>query len=317
MPSTEETEETEEQPHLDWSGINAIFYQSDPADYFETRSTLAILYAANPPALGDALSEGLEYGPLALSFTVAAESCESDEDDRLRFVITEAQVLYHHTIEALLRMYLAHRENTPCPWLEISSTRSFAKFKETVERRFVDKEHIPDETEWTEEIAWLFLAQHLEDIENPATLAAVDHIERSIRMYAADFLKDSHQYNAAKHGLAVNPVPDAALSIGDPDTDIYHTHTGPALHILEFDGNPRRWRMTTRWAKPETILAYQRVAVLLLRSLWTIGRARYTDADEIVIFEMPKPVYELVPREGSSITQFSMDLRAMLDTQQA
>ena len=61
----------------DWSHINRIFYEADPPDYFEIRSTLLLLYAAHPDGFSDLLSGGLSYGAMTVTFPD-----ESVDDER-------------------------------------------------------------------------------------------------------------------------------------------------------------------------------------------------------------------------------------------
>lgn len=294
----------------DWSQLNRIFYEADPADYFEIRSTLLLLYAAHPDGFGDLLSGGLSYGAMTVTFPDG-----SDDDDaetvRAQFVATEAQILYHHTIEALLRMYLAHREPTRCPWIGMASLRVPGDFKKLIEDRFV--EEVPDEDAWREEVARTFLGRAYEDLSEPRSRTAVESIEMTLRVFAKDLLDDAHPYNAAKHGLAVNPMPSIGLTIGNVGKSGPLHHAGPAFQILEYTGEPRTWKMTTRWVDPEQTMAYQRIAVLLLRSVWSVGKVMHTDTTQATIFNMPAAIYDLAKKEGGfRFDRFSIGLGALL-----
>lgn len=297
----------------DWSQINRIFYDADPADYFEIRSTLLLLYAAHPDGFGDLLGGGLSYGAMTVTFPDGSDDDET-ETVRAQFVATEAQILYHHTIEALLRMYLAHREPTGCPWIELASLRMPSTFKKHVEARFV--EDVPDKEIWRDEIARTFLGRVYADLSEPRSRTAVESIEATLRVFAKDLLDDAHQYNAAKHGLAVNPMPSIGLTIGNASQGGPLHHAGPAFQILEYTGEPRTWKMTTRWVDPEQTIAYQRIAVLLLRSVWSVGKVVYTDTEEATVFEMPAAIYDLVPKEGGfRFGHFSIGLGALLSAE--
>lgn len=61
------------------------------------------------------------------------EDDDADEEDLSRYAVAESSVLLHHAAETLFRLYLAHRELPPCPWLEVSRLRNFAAFKKQAE----------------------------------------------------------------------------------------------------------------------------------------------------------------------------------------
>lgn len=175
---------------------------------------------------------------------------------------------------------------------------------------------LPEDDAWREEIARTFVGRAYADLSEPRSRTAVESIEMMLRVFAKDLLDDAHQYNAAKHGLAVNPMPSIGLTIGNAGQGGPLHHPGPAFQILEYAGEPRTWKMTTRWVDPEQTMAYQRIAVLLLRSVWSLGRVMHTDTTEATIFEMPAAIYDLVTKEGGfRFDRFSIGLGALLSTE--
>jgi hypothetical protein len=114
--------------------LNERFYTADPADYFRIRLSTLVLVAGRAGDLLGLLKEGVEYGRIQAK---ADTDAEVDAADIARYVTIESQVLLHHAAEALIRLFLAHVGNPPCPWFELSAETDFGNFKRRVQDQLV------------------------------------------------------------------------------------------------------------------------------------------------------------------------------------
>jgi len=299
-----------------WPGLNEQFYQSDPYDYFLTRLQLFMLFAGRTEDLAFLINEGIEFGKVRMGGEgIDREALEPSEDDvalRKRFLAAESEVLLHHTVETLLRLYLAHEGLRGCPWLELSRLRY--DFPKAVRGRFGPSGPTPDEGRAFS--APVVLGRTISEDSGDDLVLAVDHTEHSLRTFAAVFTEGANRYNAAKHGLSVVPVEAASLAISPAAEDVGSLRVdGPAIHFLEKTKEPPRWQLTTAWIDIERNLALQYVATLLILNIWTVARARYADgptSGEMLV--LPMPVRELLadPSHGP-IKSFSRHLAYDLD----
>ncbi|HEX2469533.1 MAG TPA: hypothetical protein VHK05_02995 [Candidatus Limnocylindrales bacterium] len=124
-----------------YASLNDQFYASRPYEYFITRMGNLLLVAARNEELDDLFDAGVSFGELSMGGGSSARTPEERDESAAsarRFVTAESEVLAHHAGETLLRSYLAHESQPPCPWLEISRTRVPREFKSLVEARFGD-----------------------------------------------------------------------------------------------------------------------------------------------------------------------------------
>ncbi len=255
-----------------FSDLNREFYASDPAYYFRARLDLLLLAAAKPDELDSLLAEGFNYGEI----TVRPDESQAENDNRVSlqsYISTEAEVLLHHAAEALLRLYLAHAREQPCPWLECAGLTSFALFKREV-AKLKDGQIVP------ENISRVFLGRAY-DASNGELKTHVDTMVKFLRLIAKRILDDSHLYNAAKHGLAVLSGP-TSLIITDEQTGASFGGGGPSLRFLEIQTSSKKeqqWHQTTRWVDAEHTMAMIFAVITAISNLWSIARARYTGAE--------------------------------------
>jgi hypothetical protein len=124
--------------------LNEEFYTGDPADYFIRRLQGLLILKGKPDALRELMLEGIDAGGVRLQLSPGegpgAESKEDDSEGRSRFVTADAWLLLHHASETLLRLYLAHDQDAPCPALEVARERRPGSFKEKVRTRFISSQ---------------------------------------------------------------------------------------------------------------------------------------------------------------------------------
>ncbi|MER7921826.1 hypothetical protein ABTY96_01615 [Streptomyces sp. NPDC096057] len=249
--------------------LNRSFYGSDPADYFRKRLDLLLLAAAKPRELDAMLADGFSYGDLTIK-QQEGEPTDEGMTSLKAFISTEAEVLVHHASEALLRLYLAHAEGSPCPWLECAGLTSFKVFKKRVAQ-------LRDEPIPAEDISRVFLGR-ISDGSDDEVQPHIRTMRRFLRLVAARLLSDSNLYNSAKHGLAVLSGP-ANLVVTDDQTGASFGGGGPSLSYLEIEtkeNKDRLWRRTTRWIDAEQTMIQTHAIITAMVSLWDVAKARYT-----------------------------------------
>ncbi|GAA2476232.1 hypothetical protein [Streptomyces gobitricini] len=248
--------------------LNRQFYSSDPVTYFRNRYYLLLLAASKADRLDQLLEEGINYEGITAK---SQPTDPDDEDERLHqtFVITEAEVLFHHASEALLRLYFAHMGRPQCPWLEVARLTSFSKFKRHVAR--LRDHEIP-----RKQIGQVFLGS-MPDQPTEEWQTSADAIARLLRIVAQRTLEDAHLYNSSKHGLAVVSGP-ASLTISSPAGSSLNA-SGPSITFLELSTDRGKWCKTTRWLPAQQSLWLTNLVLVEMRALWNVAKARYVDAD--------------------------------------
>lgn len=272
--------------------LNRAFYATRPWDYFNHRNHLLMLAAGAGERLVEIAKEGVEYRGLKYQEESGEGSGEPlDPEAREQFLITDSEALLHHASETLLRLYLAHEELPPCPWLAMARVRNFGKFKKMVEKRF------KSDGPWSDRRALLapvfFGAKDRTAVE-PTPSAEVwesglENIEAFLAYYARHFL-ESDGYNAFKHGLAVRPgeqmtqLDDGALLKAE----------GPAIEFLSIRKNAEgvpRWNQSIRWVRPDHSMGMVFLAARLMESLWLIAKWRYVGEKPEAISLWERPAY--------------------------
>lgn len=294
-------------------GLNDTFYRARPHAYFNQRLESLLLVAGKPEQLAQLLAEGiniekLEVGVASIHRDLSEQENAEAQEDRERFVIAEAEILLHHAAETLLRLYLAHEDLPPCPWLKLSGEYSFAEFKSKVTTL---TEELGDEQRNSKVAAVFFgTAERASLRPTPAVddwNMGLQNVATWLAWYAAHFL-DAGVYNAAKHGLAVQ-AGNAEFQLGD---DELISRSGSSLEYLvsyKNDSGRRRWRRTTQWLDLDRWMAYIFMASRLMKGLMAVARARYTGAPltHLDLFLAPR-FEDTVPGEGIEFNKLSFDL---------
>ncbi len=200
--------------------LNETFYRARPHAYFNQRLESLILVAGKSEKLQDLLAEGVTVGALKAGGAPVPERTDDERSelnqDRERYVIADTVVLLHHAAETLLRLYLAHENLPPCPWLKMAEERNFAAFKSRVDKLGEDlaghRRH--------DELAKVFFGTGDRTALSPEPLEdawrnGLENFGTWMSWFAQHFL-DANVYNAAKHGLAVHPG-EAAFQLGDDE----------------------------------------------------------------------------------------------------
>jgi hypothetical protein len=297
-----------------YSQLNQEFYSGDPAQYFKSRLHLLMLAAGEADAMGQLLADGVNYEGL-IAKVESSELTDETKRHEQAFLTTEAEVLLHHASEALLRLFFAHAESFPCPWLECARLRNFSEFNARVE-------HLRDAAIPAEQIQRVFLGPVRKELDEALT-ANVRTLERFLRLVARRVLEDKNLYNATKHGLSVLTGP-VSLTLTDDQTGASTGFSGQSITYLEVhtaDDKTKTWRRTTRWLGLRDSLWFITLVVAEMTSLWSIAKARYIDADIAGVGVLTaEALDELIgrgTRSGGGITRSSFSLEYYLSQTQA
>lgn len=271
--------------------LNQAFYATRPWEYFRHRERLLALTAGAPEKLLAVGREGVQVGRLHFQLDGDSAGETQDAEDRERFLLADSELLLHHVSETLLRLYLAHEELPPCPWLEVARVRGPGAFKKLVQRRFV--EELPEDERRRRAAGVFFGTSRPEGLTPQPGIErwneGLDNIEAFLLHYARHFL-DADVYNALKHGLVVR-LGDSLTQLDDGELI---KAQGPALEYLSQrkDASGRlRWNRSTRWLEFDRSLVFVFMATRLMESLWSIARARYLGDEPPPINLWSEPAY--------------------------
>lgn len=294
--------------------LNHDFYSREPSAYFLFRLRNLVLSAGRGLELEQLVAGGVEVGVFHLAEDDAESPSSLDEEqveDQHAFVTLETEVLLHHVSETLLRLYLAHEQSSPCPWISISRERSPQRFKEKVESL---PERL-DTAEGQEQMCLTFFgaadrSTFGDEAPTEEVWAELLDSSRSWLSWFARYFLDSDVYNAAKHGLGVYPQ-RIALKVeidGQPLLD----GSGPCLeylHSVTDEDNNRQWRRATKWVHWDRLFGAIHIACQLIDRLWTVARVHYGESQrlqlELAVFARPA---ELLRGEEMALAKFSHSL---------
>ena len=294
--------------------LNERYYSTSPHEYLQFRLISLIAFLDESPRSAAQLAEGVKFSGLKMSFS-DLDSADA-LDKKAKHASADSIVLLHHACEILLRLYLAHPDRNPCPWVAMSSLTNFAEFKRAVAKLQTSL----DTTERIEDL--LEVVTYAKTNIEPLGLSKerwTEHAEGLklvFKFAASTFLNDSALYNAAKHGFAVIPN-DAGMSL-ELSEDFPIKKEGPALTYLERttkDG-ATAWQESTQWVSAQVNLAWVQVIVDQIENLWTSAKAHYSiesDGDKTMRFQMldKKMIDHLLKvdtHEGVNVTKMSMSL---------
>lgn len=288
--------------------LNREFYSAKPHEYFVRKLNLLLLYAGRADEVDGLLEDGVTYDRLTLTHDPDKEPAADEiKKSRLEYVTIETEILYHHAIETLLRLYLAHEGHPKCPWLEISRLRNPGHFKAQLQRRLLSDEL--DTIEKYERLHPILVGVTPETFPGgPERLSLVlRSIEDTMAMFAGDLIDDAARYNASKHGLAIQ-ANEQGMRLGNEEIPEIMSADGPALTYLEIRAATQRtevgavrkkkWHRVTAWIDIDARLSAIRIAAYLMEAIWGLGRRAVTGEDkDIQVFLMEQNVDDMVNRK--------------------
>jgi hypothetical protein len=95
-------------------------------------------------------------------------------------------------------------------------------------------------------------------------------VERFLVRFAHSLLADAHLYNAAKHGLAVQPA-EYGMRVDFPNMPAFRD--GMAIQYLEVKDDS--WYRTVQWVESEISATLVHSAADLMEQMWGVARGRY------------------------------------------
>lgn len=108
----------------EFDSLNRDFYRAAPSDVIESRLWMLVNY------LG---SSDLEAQWSAEDVLLTRKAPPAAKD-LAAFAALEGMIVLHHAAETLLRLCLAHWEDAPCPWWEMTRLRQPGAFPDGVRR---------------------------------------------------------------------------------------------------------------------------------------------------------------------------------------
>lgn len=284
----------------EFAALNQAFYRAEPAEYLELR-----LWALASTISGEGELE-VGFGGFKIG-----RSAPPTDAQLGRYAALESTVLLHHAAEAMLRLYLAHSNRNPCPWLELARLRSFSEFKRRIAELKTELATEGVMNDVSEVFTWTSTREAFVEMSDEAWSSHRSALRQLLTFSIDLLLEEAPFYNAAKHGLAVLAGP-MGMSIGDANNPLISVD-GDALSILEqsedHDG-VRRWKRTTRWIHPSQSMAISGVIVRAMESLWEAARGHYgqpNDPRKIWVAEADKieKLLALHVKTGFNVTTFS------------
>jgi hypothetical protein len=257
--------------------LNATFYTARPAEFVNMRINVLSLIACTEEQLAPAFGADRKIGA-ALSFGGMAVP---HEEERQRYIQTEAMMLVHHASEALLHLYFAHVEHPECPWLGMASSTDFRAFKAKINDSLVTGFKQDD-------VATVFLSGvspedagiELSQEEFDDAIAGVDRLlwDCALRVLGDPFL-----YNAVKHGLSAIAIDDdqARFEWVSDDGQRITLHRGATHAYLHRQRRPgakrgeKEWFLSMEDSNPQRDLAVARYIATAIGSLWGVAQRRY------------------------------------------
>ncbi|WP_018599374.1 hypothetical protein [Mycobacterium sp. 155] len=293
--------------------LNAMFYNADPSEFIKMRFRVLSLMAVPDPFLAPAFAVDRQIASIRFGGGEVPPA-----DVRMRYLRTETVAIVHHASEALLRLYFAHIDHPECPWLGMSTSTDFVKFKVRVYDAL--KEGFDHAT-----IAELFLGgARSEDSKIDVPQEEFDGTLEALAFLLQDcacrFLGDAFLYNAVKHGLTAIDLDDdsAKMVLTGHDGESVPMHTGPAHVYLHQKLHPTaktsegQWFVSIDDPNPERDLTVTYLITLAIDSLWNVARRRHIGRPGtvwcIAMGSVEMAVYGPVQRAANLMRRMSSEL---------
>jgi hypothetical protein len=291
--------------------LNRDFYSLEPWSYLRIRLRNLILSAGRGLEMQELLAKGIEVDDFKIgvkNFEPADTLTELERGQQHAFMVTETEVLLHHTAETLLRLFRAHEGDPNCPWIELASIRDFRRFKQGV-KNLVAGLHDGSCVDTASEVLLGRTEAASMDQDEWDALAANN---AEWLAWLGEYFLNSDAYNAAKHGLGVLPQ-NIALKVTIDETIDFLDGAGPCLEYLHSDrdeGGVRHWHRTTRWLKPDRSFACIHIGCKLIERLWAVGEVRHGFGDSTTVemdtFGSPQ---DLISKDSMTLAKMRVTLK--------
>lgn len=271
---------TDEPEPFDYiARMNEFYYSQPPMNVLQDRLILLALRATKAEELGE-LTADLEWGELRLHQRRPEDSprdLAEEERARTAFIMTESQNLFHHAGEALIRLFLAHRARSECPWLEAASFQDFRKFRAELDALA--------RTVWTQDqiddVAFVFFGGTRPNPDDK-WVEAREQAVRFLRMVAQRLHADKNLYNATKHGLTAIGT-EVSMTFAAEGSEPMLGADGTSVIFIErgaFDTKDAdKWYETTQWINPHQVVFFTQLVIDQIAALWQVARMHHLGAD--------------------------------------
>ena len=254
--------------------MNEAFFRGEPADYIFKRFAVLMAFATDTEAVTGSLASGVE---LHGAYVETAPETPIDTAEVAKYVTIESTLLAHHSVEALLRLFLGHCSQPECPPLVVASLTSPIQFRERL--GMILDENLLDDLQ--REVGMVVVGVPRDDTAD--RLATRDDCAYVIRDLAEFWLRDASLYNALKHGLA-GAAGSAVVRLGAAPDDEHMTVIGEGASIeylrrADVDGQGTVWQSATTWIDLHKTFAAITIALQLIQNIWSLARWRYVAGD--------------------------------------
>jgi len=256
------------------------FYKASPHKYFDRRLRALLVMLGAESAVDELFKAGLHYKDFtAKDAPEEAGAGEGSDAGRDQYAAVEAVVLLHHVAESMMRLYLAHANRNPFPWLEVAKLTDFREFKKRIAEL---SRSLDDDGVMADALEVFSYAATPDFVEGEGTEEGWnDHasaLRSLLRIAIATLLDEAHVYNATKHGMAVLSS-ELSISLSAPDEPELGVNSGgQSLQFLETviaEDGQSRWSRTTVWVDVTKNLALIHLMTKMMESLWKSARAHY------------------------------------------
>lgn len=271
--------------------LNKQFYDGFLDDFYELKVLNLLSLITNSDKAVDNIQErSIEIDALKID----ADAISIKKENLTKYAKVELAMAYFHSMETLIRLFIAHAKLSGCPWLELARL-SQNKYRTELEKIKRGKfSHFNSQLGDKETILFVFTGE--QEIEGKEDL--IEGYKEWL-MYIAGELFETYDYNSFKHGLAVAPTHNG-FTLGDKDKPTLQAQG----EVIEHLGKIKRENRTL-WARYTNFIKYDEKATFILlidkmiNSILGIGRCNHLNEDQQVeIFQANKFLPKDIKRDN-------------------
>jgi len=256
--------------------LNQEFYSDYFEEYFKIKLLLLGEIITNPELFCDVMNkQKIKIGVLEIN----PESTNLDKELISKYAKLEMSVTYYHCLETFLRVFLAHIEIKPSPWLEISRETNYKIFKESLITLSEGNFNFTYQGLSSDELITYVFCGHKQLTEEVDNSEGVLNAWKEWIKWAAKETITMYDYNAYKHGLAIHSD-TRGFSLGN-EIEGQIKVSNDSLKFLSKNKKEDRWVWEKRVVF--TPLDYRGACISiiqsLIRNILTIGKRTYLGTD--------------------------------------
>lgn len=245
--------------------LNKAFYEGFQIRPLELRVATLCAMQSHGANLASLLGESVKWGKIELAM-------DTTEDELKTAAELEIVSLHHHLCETLFRVFWVHANAEPCPWIGMARMRTADLT--AAAKTFLDESCWPRKSDGIERQALvtgvLYGVVEFTDKTDPRVIESASTVLQWMEVAARTVLA-APLYNAWKHGLAIMPSPEFAMTVSGEDLPPLELPSGSGFQFIEAKqtGKPARWQWF-RTRESVDFAARAAEATILLRLLETI-----------------------------------------------